>query len=141
MDGMRECWELKIWFKCALLKSAPGAPDKLTHNFFGRRAAFRHKIFEKSFMCFRYICVFVVSCLCWREWLCGFMRECWELKIWFKCALLKSAPDAPGAPDKLSHNFFGRHAAFRHKIYENSFMFFRYSFCFVVSCLCFMKVL
>ena len=63
-------------------------------------------------------------------------RECWELKISFKFALLKSAPDAPGAPDKLSHNFFGRHTAFRHiiceKSYENSSMKIRYGLYYIM---------
>ena len=35
-----------------------------------------------------------------------------------KCSCLKSALDAPSAPDKSSHNFFSRHTAIRHKICE-----------------------
>ena len=56
-----------------------------------------------------------VSMMCWREW------DVWMFGNWrftSKCSCLKSAPLHHTAPDKSSHNFFSRHAAIRHKIYE-----------------------
>ena len=122
------------WFtsKCSCLKSAPVHQVHQINQviiFSVGTRQFGTKFIKnswKSFMCFRYMMMSEKS------WWCVDVGN-WRFTS--KCSCLKSALDALDAPDKSSHNFFSRHAAIRHKIYEKyswkSFMCFRY-----IVCLC-----
>ena len=114
--------------KCSCLKSALDALDALdksSHNFFIRHTAIRHIIYEKY---------------SWKPW-CILGTWWWVRRVddgvnvgsWrftSKCSCLKSALVHQTAPDVLSHNFFIRHTAIRHIIYEKyswkSLMYIRY---------------
>ena len=102
--------------KCSCLKSAllhHTAPEVLSHNFFQQaRSNSAHnlwKIHENHW------------CVLGTWWWVRRVDDGVDVGSWrftSKCSCLKSALLHYTAPDKSSHNFFSRHTAIRHIIYE-----------------------